>query len=64
MKSVYALDPRMGDALELTVRLDFDASDIAAIYNYEMDVPTGARKLSATSLVPCCGRIRRLNAIG
>ena len=44
VKSVYALDPRMGDALELTVRLDFDASDIAAIYNYEMDVPTGRQE--------------------
>jgi hypothetical protein len=37
LKSVYALDPRMGELLQITVRLDFDVADIRAIYDYERD---------------------------
>jgi hypothetical protein len=37
LKSVYALDPRTGEPLDVAVRLDFDAADVRAIYNYERD---------------------------
>jgi hypothetical protein len=36
-KSVYALDPRTSETLEVAVRLDFDVADVRAIYNYERD---------------------------
>jgi hypothetical protein len=35
MKAIYALDPRTGELLDVTVRLDFDAADVQAIYDYE-----------------------------
>jgi hypothetical protein len=41
---VYALDPRTGEALDVTVRLDFDDAAIAAIYNDEMDDATGRQE--------------------
>jgi hypothetical protein len=37
VQRVYALDPRSGKDLEVSVRLDFDEADITAIYNYERD---------------------------
>lgn len=37
LKSVYALDPRTGEPLQIAVRLDFDVADIQAIYDYERD---------------------------
>ena len=37
LKSVYALDPRTGEALDVAVRLDFDVADVRAIYAYERD---------------------------
>ncbi len=36
-RSVYALDPRTSETLEVAVRLDFDIADVRAIYNYERD---------------------------
>lgn len=64
-KSVYALDPRTGDALDLTLRLDFDASsDIAAIYNYEMDDPTGRQEAFASVFGPALRARQEVNAIG
>lgn len=41
VKSVYAIDPRTGEDLDLSVRLDFDAADIEAIYDYQMDDAAG-----------------------
>lgn len=37
LKSIYALDPRTGEALDVAVRLDFDVADVRAIYAYERD---------------------------
>ena len=41
VKRVYALDPRSGAELELSVRLTFDEADIKAIYDYERDDAAG-----------------------
>jgi hypothetical protein len=41
VKRVYALDPRTGTELDLSVRLDFSAADIKSIYNYQMDDAAG-----------------------
>jgi len=37
LRSVYALDPRTGQTLELAVRLDFSVADVRAIDDYERD---------------------------
>jgi hypothetical protein len=37
LKAVYALDPRIGETVEVAVRLDFDVADVHAIYNCERD---------------------------
>lgn len=37
LKSVYALDPRTGEPLQIALRLNFDVADIRAIYAYERD---------------------------
>ncbi|HUN96387.1 MAG TPA: HNH endonuclease, partial [Bradyrhizobium sp.] len=37
LRSVYALDPRTGQALDIAVRLDFGVADVRAIYDYERD---------------------------
>jgi hypothetical protein len=37
VKRVYALDPRTGAELDLSVRLDFSPTDIEAVYDYKMD---------------------------
>lgn len=37
LKSIYALDPRTGEVLDVGVRLDFDVADVRAIYDYERD---------------------------
>lgn len=37
LKAIYALDPRTGEILDVAVRLDFDAADVRAIYDYERD---------------------------
>ncbi len=37
LKSVYALDPRTGETLDVAVRLNFDVADVRAIYAYERD---------------------------
>lgn len=37
LRSVYALDPRTGQTLELAVCLDFGVADVRAIYDYERD---------------------------
>jgi hypothetical protein len=44
VKSVYAIDPRSGEDLNLSVRLDFDDSDIRAIYDYRMDDAAGRQE--------------------
>jgi hypothetical protein len=37
LKAVYALDPRVGETVDVSVRLGFDEADIRAIYDYERD---------------------------
>lgn len=44
VKSVYAVDPRTGAELNLSVRLGFDAADIEAIYDYQMDDAAGRQE--------------------
>lgn len=41
MKHIYALDPRTGIELDLSVRLDFSVADIESIYDYQMDDVSG-----------------------
>jgi hypothetical protein len=41
VKNVYALDPRTGAELKLSVRLDFGTADVEAIYDYQMDDVAG-----------------------
>jgi len=44
VRSVYAIDPRIGEDLDLSVRLDFEAADIEAIYDYRMDDAAGRQE--------------------
>lgn len=37
IRSVYAIDPRTSEALDVAVRLDFNHADVPAIYEYERD---------------------------
>lgn len=51
IKSCYALDPRTGNELNLTVRLNFDFEEIEAIYRYER-IPTGALEAAFNTVIP------------
>jgi HNH endonuclease len=52
VESVYALDPRSGAELELSVRLAFDEADIKAIYSYERDDAAGRQNAFAKVFGP------------
>ncbi len=51
VKSSYAIDPRTGKELYLTVNLDFNESEIDAIYRYEM-IPEGAIEAAFHAVLP------------
>jgi hypothetical protein len=52
VKSVYAIDPRSGEDLNLSVRLDFDDSDVETIYDYRMDDAAGRQEASGQVFGP------------
>ncbi|MEN9862904.1 MAG: hypothetical protein RLZZ601_668 [Pseudomonadota bacterium] len=51
VKSSYAIDPRTGKELYLSVNLDFNESEIDAIYRYEM-IPNGAIEAAFHAVMP------------
>lgn len=55
-EKTYALDPRTGQALDLSVRLEFGASEIAAIFDDRM-APGGAIEEAFAAVMP--GALRR-----
>jgi len=51
-RRVYALDPRSGTELKLSVRLNFDETAVAAIYNCERDETAGREAAFASVFEP------------
>ncbi|MFK0167011.1 HNH endonuclease [Rhizobium sp. NPDC090279] len=43
VENCYAIDPRLGERIEVSVSLDFDRNDINAIYNYKMTSAEGMK---------------------
>ena len=52
VKRIYALDPRTGAELDLSLHLDFSAADIEAIYDYQMDDVAGRQLAFAAVFGP------------
>jgi HNH endonuclease len=51
LQACYAIDPRTGEELDLSVRLGFSEADIEAIYDYKM-LPDGAIQEAFAKVMP------------
>lgn len=51
IEATYAVDPRSGERLDLTVKLTLPESEIAPIYNYER-IPEGAMEAALGDVLP------------